>query len=379
MDDRRHVECHFLTGWVIFALLLASCKPINAPSSSPDANTNAVVTVQPAQVATEPVVTLVPRNETVATEVTVPTEMATWPEYTLAGELPSSPSEVRIYVQTVAQRLPATDELMGLWTQLDITGTLTSRASESGDRMVTIEGKEGSAWVWSADPLMFTLQKGTDTPVGPLPTPSLSVEERAQKAEAFLESRNLLDFPYRVEAPYLSRNRNSAVRIVPLIDGIPLTDYDSLNGRLLVEFNAKDEVSVVYWRPLKLEPGEMAEVIPAKTAWEQLKAGSTPSGSQVGHCWQASVLDPSDVSGVASPLNLNACVNYMSGPNQRYSGATISKIELVYFARDLSLGSSPFGASADSPDRLVFPLWRFTGTTDDGRLVEILWPALAQR
>lgn len=375
--ERWHVV-RTLAGLTSASLVLMSCKPLDAPSNSPASVATDKPITQLVQAPTEPISTQVVPTEAAVTMATTAAEDIGWPEYVLVGVLPDSPTEVRVYSQVVPEHLPETGQLAGLWDQLQVTGTLSSRAGEAGDRVVTMEGDSGSAMVWSADPLMVTLQTGADLPTGQAPTPSLPVDERAKIAEGFLEARGLLDFPYRVEAPYLSRNRDSAVRIVPLIDGIPLADYDSLNGRLLVEFNAKDEVSVVYWRPLKLEPGEMTAVIPAATAWEQLKAGSAPSGSQVGQCWQTSVLDPDEPYGVASPLNQNACVNYMSGPIERYSGATISKVELVYFASDLSLGMSPFALPADSTGRIVYPLWRFTGMTNDGRLVEVLWPAMAR-
>jgi hypothetical protein len=37
---------------------------------------------------------------------------------------------------------------------------------------------------------------------------------------------------------------------------------------------------------------------------------------------------------------------------------------------------SPFTFPADSPARIVYPMWQFSGTTSDEREIEVLWPAI---
>ena len=192
-----------------------------------------------------------------------------------------------------------------------------------------------------------------------------------------MKERNLLDFPYIMEPPRLSRERDQSIRVIPLIDGYPLYDYDPLNGRLLVWFNPAGEVSAVFWRPLKLVAGDSVNIQPAAVAWENFVRGDTPQGNGTGQCWQAMTFDP-DESNASAKLDFPACVSWATGPNPPYDSATINDVKLVYFAHDLSLGMSPFAFPADSPARVVFPMWQFSGVTSDGRDVVVLWPAIQE-
>lgn len=365
---------HLIFALTVAATVVAACAPLETPAQPPaDAQTP-----QPSTEAAPPTATAAP-TERPPTEIAepsaTPTEFVGWPDYVLDTALPEAPTEVRVYIQTLAEKLPPQEELAPLWDRLLITGTVSSRMDEAGDRVFSIEGQAGNVTVWSTSPLMLTLQNGTNMIAGPQPEPGLPLDARERLATDFLNARGLLDFSYRMEAPLLSRNRENAIRVVPLIDDIPVADYDALNGRLLVEFSKQDEVAVVFWRPLSLAPGDPVAVTPAETAWEQLRSGAVPDVDLPGQCWQTSVLDPDDPLSFASPLNDGACVGYLSGPTRRYAGATITHVELVYFARDLMLGMSPFAFPEDSPTRLVTPMWQFTGVTDDGRDVQILWPA----
>ena len=352
----------FKTSLVILVIIfLASCAP--------------AATIEPTStVALIPTAT----KTLLTTETFTPEPHTGWPMYSLATELPDSPAQLHMYSQAFPARLPEGERLTTLQSQLQITGTVSTYTGEGGDQTTLVEGESGSFWVWSDDPLSLSLQNGsimleTATAQGVLPP-----EVRAQKAEAFLNARDLLDFEYRMEPPHLSRVRDYAIRVVPLIEGYPLHDYDALNGRLLAFFDSSGEVAAVYWRPLKLVAGELVDIVPASVAWEQLVKGNTPKSEATGYCWQASVFNPDETNGAASPINDRPCVSYSSGPTDPYEEATINKVDLVYFANDLSLGMSPFTFPADSPARLVYPMWQFSGTTDDGRELEVLWPALPE-
>jgi len=301
-----------------------------------------------------------------------------WPKYSLGTELPDSPAQLHMYTQAFPAGLPEGERLTTLLSQLHITGTVSTHTGEAGDQTTLVEGESGSVWFWSDDPLSLSLQNNSKMPGNATSEGILPPEARAQTAEAFLNARGLLDFEYRMEPPHLSRERDLAIRVVPLIEGYPLHDYNALNGRLLVLFDSSGEVAAVYWRPLKLVASELVDIVPASVAWEQLVKGNTPKSDATGHCWQASVFNPDETNGGASPINDRACVSYGSGPTDPYEEATINEVDLVYFAHDLSLGMSPFAFPADSPARLVYPMWQFSGTTDDGRELEVLWPALPE-
>jgi hypothetical protein len=299
----------------------------------------------------------------------------TWPVYRLETELPDSPSKLRIYSQVAPLELPDEQRLAALMEQLKITGTVSTQITEAGDSELSVVGEMGSFRLTSDDPLLLIIENSPHTQDSNTPVVELSPEFRIQSAEAFLSERGLLDFPYVMESP-LSRDRDHAVRIVPLIDGYPLYDYDPLNGRLLVWFNSSGEISIVFWRPLKLLAGDTVGIVPASVAWDQLVAADTPKSDGIGQCWQATVFDPNEPYGMASSFNYQSCVNWSGGTNRPFAAASINEVSLVYFAHDLSLGMSPFAFPTDSPVHIVFPIWQFSGTTNDGRELVVLWPAI---
>lgn len=306
-----------------------------------------------------------------------PTPKLSWPAYSLEAELPNSPEQMYLYTQVVPAGLPNNDRLAALMEQLKITGEVSTTTSEAGNTTMSITGDTDSLMLDSDDPLIMVLNNGTSATDNGAPTKIMSPDERAQIAEAFLKERKLLNFHYMMEPPRLSRDRDRAIRVVPLIDGYPLYDYDPLNGRLLVWFNSAGEVSVVFWRPLKLIAGDLVKIQPAAAAWENFVRGEMPEGSGTGQCAQVMTFDPNEPNGFAKVEPL-ACVNWAAGPNLPFDAATINDVKLVYFASDLSLGMSPFTFPADSPARVVFPMWQFSGVTSDGRDLVVLWPAIQE-
>jgi hypothetical protein len=325
-------------------------------------------------------------NEVIATELpssdhhpsvtSTPGPETTWPVYTLETELPDSPSQLRLYSQVVPAGLPDEQRLTALMEQLKITGTVSTQTTEAGDLEMSVVGETGSFRLVSDHPLLLVIENSSQTQVNNTPVVELSPEFRIQSAEAFLSERGLLAFPYEMEIPRLSRERDQTLRVVPLIDGYPLYDYDPLNGRLLVWFNSSGEISMVFWRPLKLLPGDTVNIVPATVAWDQLVAGEIPKSEGIGQCWQATVFYPNEPYGVAGSVNYPSCVHLGSGPNHPFTAASINEVSLVYFAIDLSLGMSPFAFPTDSPANLVFPMWQFSGTTSDERDLAMLWPAI---
>jgi hypothetical protein len=312
----------------------------------------------------------------VLTATNTPSPELDGPAYTLETKLPDSPAQMLLYKQTVPAGLPNDKRLAELMAQLNITGTVTTRTSEAGSTTMDITGDTGSVMLDSVDPLIMILNMPQISDSG-TPTKTLSPTEQIQIAKAFLNARNLLDFPYMMEPPLLSRDSDRAIRIVPLIDGYSLYDYDPLNGRLLVWFNSAGEISSVFWRPLKLVAGDLVNIQSATIAWEQIISENTPKKNGRGQCWQIMTFDsnePNASAEVTSP----SCVSWGAGINRSYEAATINEVKLVYFAQDLSLGMSPFAFPADSPARDVFPMWQFSGVTSDGRDLVILWAAILE-
>ncbi len=350
--------------------LTVGCTPVT--QATPTVNPPSITATASAPTMDTPTATEPP----VATNTDIPT--GAWPVYTLTGKLPDAPKQVRLYTQAYPAALPAQERVDALVAQLQIPGKVSSQPqqSEGGEPVLDVSGDKVNMRLWSVDPLLFVL----DTGLSSTPTTPLSPEARIKTAEAFLNARGLLTFPHITEPPTMSRNANIEVRVVPLIDGIPLYDYNPLNGRMLVSFNAEGQVSYLIWRPLKSVAGDAVNLVPAATAWEQFVKGNVPVGSNIGQCWQANVFDSHEPDAGQQPVNDASCGSSGGGESaQPYATATINDVRLVYFTPDLSLGISPFATAADSPARLIFPMWQFSGTTDQGRDLQVLWPATPSR
>lgn len=371
MDNRIRLSISFIVT-ILFALFLTNAC---APGSGLANGTEAVPAAGPVTEAAG--TNIAPPADGNAPPVTdTPDTRSNWPVYTLETELPDAPAQMTVYRQAVPAGLPDEERLAELMAQIQITGTVSTRSSEAGNMTMDISGDAGSVMLDSVDPLIMVLIPSPTADSG-ASSKATSPEERVQAAEAFLKARNLLDFPYIIEPPRLSRDRDLAVRIVPLIDGYPLYDYDPLNGRLLIMFDSTGEISSVFWRPLKIVAGDLVNIQPAAAAWEQFVNGNTPQGNGRGQCWQISTFNPNAPNAVAG-VDFPACVSWGGGINLPYKAATINEVTLVYFAHDLSLGMSPFGYPADSPARDVVPMWQFSGVTSDGRDLVALWPAIQE-
>lgn len=346
---------------IILLSIIVACEPKSNKANSPEPlGTNTAQS--PAS------------NDILVTDT--PTSKLGLPVYTLNTKLPDSPAQMLLYKQVVPAGLPDDNSLATLMSQLKITGAVSTSTSEAGNSTINITGNEGTVMLDSVDPLIMVLNTPQTSDSG-TSSKSLSSDERAQIAETFLKSRKLLDFPYIMEPPRLSRDRDNAIRIVPLIDGYSLYDYDPLNGRLLVWFNSAGEVSSVFWRPLKIIAGNSVNIQPASTAWNQFVSGDTPKTNGIGQCWQIMTFDPNEPNANAQ-VTSPSCVSWGAGENRPYDAATINEVKLVYFAQDLSLGMSPFAYPADSPARDIFPMWQFSGVTSDGRDLVVLWAAIIE-
>ena len=369
---RSAMSLNFNTTVLLLLAITTGCAPQPSPTQ----------TAYPAEFTSTPIIST-PESPTAAASqrlaTDAPSQARDWPQFTLAAEFPHSPTQMTLYTQVIPAGLPDEKRLTELMEQLQITGTVSTNTTEAGESELSVTGDSGSFRLVSDDPLLLVIEnappsQGSDSP--PVVQPA---EVRSQAAEEFLSARGLLDFPHLIEPLHMSRDQNSAIRVVPLIDGYPLYDYDPLNGRLMVWFNPSGEISVVFWRPLKLIGGDRVDIVSAAVAWDQFVNGDVPEGGTLGQCWQATVFDPNEPYGIAAPLNSPACVTSSSGSSLSYPAATIQEIDLVYFAHDLSLGMSPFAFPADSPARIVYPMWQFSGTTDQGRELLVLWPAIAMQ
>lgn len=371
----RKIHLVFASVLSLFILFnMGACTPRNPSGPMPTATLPP--TSQPSETPATLASSSTPKKPPAATAppTSTPYPKTSWPVYTLATELPTSPAEVRLYMQAYPAGLPSETRLAEIMAQLQIIGTVSTTITEGGDQELMITSEAGSFYLLSDDPFLLQIRPPSSS-LGNSEV-VLPVKTRIQKAEAFLQARGLLDFPYLLEPPLFSRDRNRAVRVIPLLDGYPIYDYDALNGRLLVWFNAEGEISVVFWRPFKFVPGDLVQIVPVETAWAQLVEGKQPKTDVPGQCWLGSIFDPADLNDIAGALGSISCYSPTTRPD--FEAATITEVKLVYLAGDLSQGMSPFAFPADSPARLVYPMWQFTGTTSDQRDIVILWPAMAK-
>ena len=355
-------------------LLMTGVMAACAPKAIPSTQVSHLVAETPTLVASTSTETAPSPSET------PDPHPAGWPLYTLATQLPEAPAQVRLYQQAFPAAMSTDERLTALMKRLKITGEVQTRTIAGGVQMISVMGGPADMYLWSDDPLIVSISDAAP-PQDITPRP-IAPDVRAAMVKAYLNERKLLDFPYIMEPPDLSPEKDWSIRVVPLIDNIPLYDYDPLYGRMLVTFNPSGKISLVSWQPLKLVAGDNVEIVPAAKAWQQFVNGETPKKTGVGRCWQASVYDSRLPYGAAEILDRTAaCVSWDNGArnSQRYTTATITDVKLVYFTTDLNLGMSPFTRRADLPLRAVYPMWQFSGSTSDGRELLVLWPAMSEK
>jgi len=355
-----------MTSFLLVLLLLSACQPL-VQRVSPAQENHPFATATEATSTSTPTPLPSSTPETKAIGPLVESNMADLPhpldptgnnpmtplerlllnalELQLAIHLPEHPQQVPLY-----RRQPETlteEGAVALFQKMGIDGPVSRRTAEAGNAIFTASGQGYTMNVDSDSPPFFVFGRG-DPSVEPGTQP---FEERKQLAEGFLQAHQLPDFPYRVEPVYGPYGENQAVAVAQMIDNIPL--YQGRSPWIWLAFDGQGQLFNMVFQKLQLVPDGQIALRPVGEVWGDLQAHR---------------------------LENKAMLRVLS--NEEWQGdpweqkATIHEAELLYFAGNTGgmwVGSIP----AESPIRLVLPVWRFTGQLIDGTAIEILAEAAA--
>jgi len=189
-------------------------------------------------------------------------------------------------------------------------------------------------------------------------------------AENFLLEHSLLHFEYRIERAIGSYAEDNAVRVLPLMSGVPLFENDPTNPRLWVVLDAEGHVWHLFYETLSLATLGELPLRPASLAWSEICIG----GSQEGLLYTTYDINGriGSTRGGVAVLGEEAFAADLSAQL-----GEIDYVELVYYAFDLRFASAN-AYPPGSPVRFVQPVWRFAGHLDNGQGFDILTPALVE-
>ena len=282
----------------------------------------------------------------------------------LRAELPLEPAQAPIYMQLPIDTTLDADRASKVSGQLEVTGEASSYIGEGGETVYEVSDGEGQVFVFSDSPLVFTYIANSK-PIAAPPSRLYSFEERARSATEFLLGHHLLEFDFLVEPATGSNFDAFSVRIAALLPGGKLYENDGRNPRIHVVIDETGGVSHVFYQTLNLRPLGEYPVRPAAGVWEDVIDNSPLYGATYRIVDQATGETLSTGGEIPLPGETEEPVVFSHEP------ATLEQVELVYFAFDFR-GHSVNAYPADSPVRVVQPMWRFAGHLDNGHEFELL-------
>ena len=284
--------------------------------------------------------------------------------FSLRAELPAGPAQAPIYRQLPIDTSFDADRASKVAAQLGVTGEVSSYIGEGGETVYEVSGGGSQIFVSSDSPLVFSYSANGEPIAGP-PSTLFPFEERARSATEFLQAHHLLDFQFLVEPATGSNFDSFSVRIATLLPGGRLYENDGRTPRIWVVIDETASVWHVFYQTLNLRSLGEYPLRPAATIWEDL-TGNTPLYGASYRIIDQTTGETLSTRG-RSPLPGESEVPVEISLDR----VTVEQVELVYFASDFR-GHSVNAFPADSPVRLVQPMWRFAGHLDDGNEFELL-------
>lgn len=309
-----------------------------------------------------------PANTRTAEMEGQPTPTTIAADLELRAELPQGPAQAPIYVQVPTDTTLDPDRASKVAAQLGITGEVSSYVGEGGETVFDVSDGRRQIFVFSDSPLVFTYSANGEPVTGP-PATLYSFEERARSAIEFLQAHHLLGFDFMVEPATGSNFDDFSVRVATLLPSGKLYENDSQNPRIWVVVDETASVWHVVYHTLNLRPLGEYPLLPAAAVWEDL-AGSPPLYG-VSYRIVDEVTGQTLSTGGSIPLP-GETEEAVVLPLER---AAVEQGELVYFAFDFR-GHSVNAFPADSPVRIVQPMWRFAGHLQNGHEFELLARAM---
>jgi hypothetical protein len=206
--------------------------------------------------------------------------------------------------------------------------------------------------------------------------------------DALKGSEALNNLDVRVWGKYSEENGQPAIQVERYAPAFPgqkiqawlgIPALETVNGRKVVLFTSQDGTQYVLKSSLD-QPEEQVQVgFPAgkNIVIEGVLEGEQTFGGYPLLRELMASYDPKrkDLKDYKITANQPPVVGPQSGPGDLIKGqVNVDKVELVYYAADLSHGWPP--PAAGDPARSVQPLWSFSGSLEDGRTFEVLVQAV---
>ncbi len=288
------------------------------------------------------------------------------PQY--QARLPDGSGQGIVYRQMPINTSLDAERAQAVAARLGIVGEVSSYVGEDGATAFVVSDGKSEIHVFSDSPLAFSYN-ASSRPFEGSSCVLTPFEDRARAAEIFMREHGLLDFDYRIETVDRPMYSDCSVSIVPVINGMILFENDLWDPRIYIIFNERGGIHLVTYRSLAFSSLGEVPLRPSSEVWLDLVEGRL-----AGKIYSR-ILDPltHQVIQESGRVPLPGF-----GPDP---GALppfkfiVEVVDLVYYAFDFRhMSVNPYPAK--SSFRIVQPVWRFAGHTEDGREFEILVQAV---
>lgn len=183
--------------------------------------------------------------------------------FTLATAWPASPATANLYRYLPSEALTV-ESARAMAERLGVQGEVYQSHPESGE-VGYIVSDGGGRVIFIGSPWRFSYLIGQEFNLalaGDLPP----YDQQVAAAEAFLNTRGLLDFPYTVEP--LDRYRG-VLRFIARLDGLPVRNLNLEAPEIEVKISGQGQVSQVSYTRADLESLGAYPILTAEEAWQQ--------------------------------------------------------------------------------------------------------------
>lgn len=253
---------------VIFALpaLLNHTPDVNPPSQAQTTPADVVISLTPTQNTLLANLPFLPHIASAST----PNDQGLFPNtnWTLNADLPSAPDKLMIYRQKPETELTV-ESASTAAAQLGVVGEVY-QPEWSSDFIPVLEVIDASTRITFTHSVNHFDLIPDNGRVLEQHGALLPLQERAATLEEYLKRLGLLTFPYRIEEGLMYP---TTLRVVRLVDGYPLEDFNPFDPWLWAKTSPQNKVSEVTSHTFEMSPIAEYPVISASQAWDDLING----------------------------------------------------------------------------------------------------------
>jgi hypothetical protein len=259
--------------WVLGTLAPQGGPAVSSAAVLPSL-TAPVATSQPTQAALTPPPTATSQTS-LYTSSMFPNE-----DLILEAEFPVAPTEVTVSLQIPAGAAETitVDSARAAAQKLGVNGYVYEAPGSSPDALsyMVVDGVKRVTFTTSTRQYEYIPDSTLPLPVrGSFPPQ----DELSAKAEQYLKTHDLLDFPYRLETV---ENAPGTVRFLQLLDGIPVHYNIRDLPHIDVQFTQAGEIARIEAYILNFQAVSRYPIISAEEAWQKVIATDTQSGIETG-------------------------------------------------------------------------------------------------